>query len=187
MALFDKMRAKRAAGQGIFGKQGGFGSGQGYFGRDRGLTRSSRPVNAGGFGSGRGWLSRIGKGGSGFMGRFGQGSGNLARLFNPRKFDLDGVETYGQSFKHYTDPKAIKNIDEILDAQQQEGWIEDYENLLLGEGEDVLGGGELSGGSNPYATFNPLDAAWQNESGAKPGEPTQMFTGDNLGYDPYLK
>ena len=193
MALFDKMRAKRAAGQGIFGKQGGFGSGQGAIsGIGRGWQGRQRPESArrGEFGSGRGWLSRIGKGGLGFMGQFGKGEGNLARLFNPGKWeDRGGDEVYSDTLEGDLLP-----FDMQLDEDKWSNWRRIYEDMLAGKNQNVyssvLGGGKLSGGSNPYAspdltnktstsTNNPLAQAWGNDGG--------IFTEDNLGYDPYLK
>ena len=48
---------------GMFGKQGGFGSGQGFF-------------------------SKIGQGGEGFMGKFGTGEGKIAQAFGGGNFDM---------------------------------------------------------------------------------------------------
>jgi len=186
MALFDKLKAKRAAGQGIFGKQDGFGSGRGALsGIGRHWEKKQRPMAArrGDWKEGKGWFSRIGGKGLGFMGGFGTGEGNLARLFRPGQFD--NVDPNAR-FKGEKLPRDMKE-----DIDMWEHWKRVYDDMMLGENTDVyssvLGGGELSGGSNPYATFDPLDAAWKNESGAEPGEYTQEFTEDNLDYDPYLK
>ena len=63
----------------------------------------------GGFGSGQGWFSRVGQGGDGFMGKFGTGRGLLARVGT---YDPDiprSGETFGSKFG--TGHGALANMD----------------------------------------------------------------------------
>jgi hypothetical protein len=60
MGFFKNIKANLGAGKGMFGKEGGFGSGQGL-------------------------LSRIGQGGEGFMGKFGTGEGAISGMFDKQK------------------------------------------------------------------------------------------------------
>ena len=94
------------------------------------------------FGTGKGWFSKIGKGGEGFMGKFGTGEGAIANMFPKRQGNNTTTNQFGVDTGQYGDTYDSDAFPGIDFGPQTEEDSEASEMNLLNLVDNTGGGGD---------------------------------------------